>query len=362
VARRETDPRAHSVTGIVDGETAPGFELMRAALSRVVEARGDGGGAAVAAFVQGRPVVDLWGGSLGSDSLVHTWSAVKPVAGACLLHLISLGRLSLDDPLVQIWPELAAGQDGRLRVRHLLSHAAGLATVPLPATGQFLLDWDGMVAGLAAAEPDWVAGEGVGEHAFTFGHLVGEVVRRVDGRSLGRYLAEELSGPLTLDVHVGVGDADLERVAKTVGLTEGWWEEQQGPHGSLRRRAFPDGVNESLVNSELWPRGEVPAVNGHATARGLAGFYVRLLEGRLPSGVDRVGAAGFDLVLGQPAEWTLAGGRVSGPEVGMGGLGGQWGAARRDIGLAWAFLTTAMSSDDPADRLERVLLRCLARQ
>ena len=305
--------------GIVDGETAPGFELMRAALSRVVEARGDGGGAAVAAFVQGRPVVDLWGGSLGSDSLVHTWSAVKPVAGACLLHLISLGRSSLDDPLVQIWPELAAGQDGRLRVRHLLSHAAGLATVPLPATGQFLLDWDGMVAGLAAAEPDWVAGE-------------------------------------------GVGDADLERVASTVGLTEGWWEEQQGPHGSLRRRAFPDGVNESLVNSELWPRGEVPAVNGHATARGLAGFYVRLLEGRLPSGVDQVGAAGFDLVLGQPAEWTLAGGRVSGPEVGMGGLGGQWGAARRDIGLAWAFLTTAMSSDDPADRLERVLLRCLARQ
>lgn len=348
------------MTGIVDGETASGFEPVRAALSRVVDGRGDVGGAAMAAFVGGRPVVDLWAGSLRPQSLVHTWSAVKPVAGTCLLHLIGLGRLSLDDPVVRLWPELTAGHDGRLRVRHLLSHAAGLATVPRPATGRFLLDWNRMAAGLETAEPDWVPGEGVGEHAFTFGHLVGEMVRRVDGRSLGRYLAEELSGPLRLDGHVGVGDADLERVADTVGLTEGWWEEQQGPHGSLRRRAFPDGLDESLVNSEPWRRGEVPAVNGHATARGLAGFYVRLLEGRLPSGVDKLGAAGFDLVLGQPAEWTLAGGRVSGPEVGMGGLGGQWGAARRDIDLAWAFLTTAMGSDDPADRLERGLLRCLA--
>ena len=345
---------------LVEGETAPGFEPMRAALSRVVEERDHGGGATVAAFVQGRPVVDLWAGSLSPDSLVHTWSAIKPVTGACLLHLVGLGRLGLDDPVRGIWPELAAGQDGRLQIRHLLSHAAALVTVPRPATGQFLLDWNAMMAGLAAAETDWVPGAGVGEHAFTFGHLVGEIVRRVDGRSLGRYLAEELSGPLALDLHVGVDDAGHERVADTVGLTEAWWEEQRGPHGSLRRRAFPDRVDDALVNSELWRRGEVPAVNGHATARGLAGFYVRLLEDRLPRGVDELGAAGFDLVLGQPAEWTLAGGRVAGSEVGMGGLGGQWGAARRDMGLAWAFLTTAMGSDDPADGLERVLLRCMA--
>lgn len=345
---------------IVDGETAPGFEPMRTALSGVVEVLGDGGGTAVAAFVEGRPVVDLWGGSLGPDSLVHTWSAVKPIAGSCLLHLISLDRLSLDDPVVKVWPELSAGEDGRLRIRHLLAHAAGLATVPGPATGAFLLDWNGMVAGLTAAEPDWLPGEGVGEHAFTFGHLVGEVVRRVDGRSLGRYLDDELTGPLLLDIHIGVGDSDLERVADTVGLTEPWWEEQRGPPGSLRRRAFPNGVNESLVNSEVWRRGEVPAVNGHATARGLAMFYLRLLEGRLPGGVDQVGAEGFDLVLQEPAAWTLAGGRVSGPEVGMGGLGGQWAAAHADIGLAWAFLTTAMCVDDPADRLEHVLLTCIA--
>ncbi len=161
------------LASIVDGETASGFESVRAALSRVVEALGDGGGGAVAAFVKGRPVGDLWGGSVRPDSLVHTWSAVKPMAGTCLLHLISLGRLRLDDPVVRVWPELTAGQNGRLQIRHLLSHAAGLATVPLPARGPFLLDWNGMVAGLTAAEPDWVPGESVGERAFTFGHLVG---------------------------------------------------------------------------------------------------------------------------------------------------------------------------------------------
>ncbi|MDQ4070558.1 MAG: beta-lactamase family protein [Actinomycetota bacterium] len=286
----------------------------------------------------------------------------QPVTGTCLLHLVSLGRLSLDDPVVRVWPELAAAQNGRLQIRHLLTHAAGLVSLPLPGTGPFLLDWNGMVGGLAAAEPDWRPGERVGEHAFTFGHLVGEVVRRVDGRTLGRYLAEELSGPLMLDLHVGVADSTLQRVADTVGLTDTWWEEQRGPHGSLRRRAFPDGVEESLVNGELWRRGEVPAVNGHATARGLAAFYVRLLEGRLPPGVDEVGARGMDLVLEEPAEWTLAGGRLGGREVGMGGLGGQWGGARVDIGLAWAFLTTAMGIGDRADQLEEVLLACIARR
>ena len=346
---------------MVEGEIASGFEPVRAALSGVVEPLGGHGGVALAAFVEGRPVVDLWGGALRPDSLVHTWSAFKPVAGACLLHLISLGRLSLDDPVVRVWPELSGAQSGRLRIRHLLSHSAGLTTLPPPATGAFLLDWNGMIAGLSLLESDWLPGERVGEHAFTFGHLVGEVIRRVDGRGLGRYLQEELSGPLMLDIHVGVGDGDLARVADTVGLTAAWWEEQRGPHGSLRRRAFPDSIDGSLVNSELWRRGEVPAVNGHATARGLAAFYVRLLEGRLPPGVDRVGASGMDLILEEPAAWTLAGGRVGGPEVGMGGLGGQWAGARSDTSLAWAFLTSVMVDGDPADRLETVLLACMAR-
>jgi len=325
----------------------------------VVDAQGLGG-AAVAAFLGGRPVVDVWSGDLGEHSLLHTWSAVKPVAGACLLQLVERGRIGLDDRVVGVWPELVAGANGRLQIRHLLSHAAGLASLPPPGTGSSLLDWDSVVAALAEAEPDWPPGEGVGEHALTFGHLVGEIVRRVDGRSLGLYLAEELTGPLDLDVHVGVRTSDLGRVADTVGLTGGWWDDLRGPAGTLRHRAFGEGLGSGLINSTAWRRAEIPAVNGHASARGLAAFYVALLADRLPQGVGDIGARGMDLVIGEPVAWSLAGGRIDGADVGMGGVGGQWAAARADTGLAWAFLTNAMGGWERAEAVETALLQCVA--
>ena len=246
-----------------------------------------------------------------------------------MLQLVERGRIGLDDPVVGVWPELVAGAGGHLRIRHLLSHGAGLAALPPPGTGSSLLHWDSAVAALAAAEPDWPPGEGVGEHALTFGHLVGEIVRRVDGRSLGRYLAEELSGPLGLDVHVGVAEHDLCPVADTVGLTSEGWTISAGRRG--RSATAPLGtVSIRLVNSTAWRRAEVPAVNGHASARGLAAFYVALLVERLPRAVSQIGAVGTDLVIGEPVVWCLAGGRSEGAEVGMGGVGGQWaGSSRR---------------------------------
>lgn len=123
------------------------------------------GGVAVAAFLNNRPIVDAWTRDLAEDSLLHTWSAVKPVAGACLLQLVARGEIALDDPVIGIWPELVAAAGGHLRIRHVLSHAAGLASLPPPGTGASLLDWDSAVAALAVAEPDWPPGERVGEHA-----------------------------------------------------------------------------------------------------------------------------------------------------------------------------------------------------
>ena len=346
--------------GSVAGTVAAGFEPVRGAVVRALEEQG-GGGIAVAAIVAGQPVVDLWAGEVGRDTLIHTWSAIKPVIGTCLLLLVQRDAIALDDPVARFWPELRAARGGRLRVRDVLCHAAGLVSLPPPGTAASLLDWAGTCERLAMAEPDWQPGEAVGEHALTYGHLVGELVRRVDGRSIGRFLAEELAGPFGLDLHVGLAAEDLARVADTRGLTPQWWESRRGPPGSLRFRALGSGMDERLVNSAEWRQAEVPAVNGHATARALAGFYALLLAGRVPKEAGQIGRAGHDLILGEPVGWTFAGGLADRVEIGMGGVGGQWACARPEDDLAWAFLTTAMGTHDRADVVEETLLACRCR-
>ena len=328
----------------VEGAVAAGYQAVHEAVA------GCGPGVAVAARVRGRPVVDVWTSDLSERSLVGTWSAVKPLTGACLLALVERGRIGLEDRAVSVWPELG---DERLLVRHLLTHTAGRVTVPaVPLT-----DWDGSVEALASQSPDWPPGEVVCEHAQTFGHLVGEVVRRVDGRSLGRFFHAELAGPLGLDVHIGVSRAELSRVADTVGLDDAWWTAARGEPGTPRFRAMGPWVD---VNDPGWRTAEIPAVNGFATARGLASFWQAFLDGRLPAGVGDPGASGHDLFVDDDVTWTLAGGRLDGPDVGMGGLGGQWAAARPSLGLAWAFLTTHIGDHQRAQQVEDALVAAAA--
>lgn len=324
----------------LDGLVSPGYDHVADAVAHC------GPGVAVAAIVHGRPVLDVWTDDLSEHSLVCTWSAIKPITGACLLLLVERGRVALDDPVISVWPELG---DARLLVRHVLSHTAGRITVP-PVP---LHDWDRSVAAIGAMEPDWPPGSTMCEHAMTFGHLVGELVRRVDGRRLGRFMAEEITGPLGLDVHVGLDDVDLGRVADTVGLDRRWWADARGDHGSVRHRALGPWID---VNDASWRCSEIPAVNGHATARGLAGFWQAFLDGRILSSVGAPAASGVDLFVGEEVNWTLAGGRLDGPDIGMGGLGGQWAAARPSLGLAWAFLTTHVGDHARAQRVEDALI------
>jgi CubicO group peptidase (beta-lactamase class C family) len=308
-----------------------------------------GDGVAVAAIVGGEVVVDATTDGLTPDSLVHTWSAIKPVTGACVLALVADGRLDLDQPVISVWPEL---DDDRLLLRHVLTHSAGRITCP----DADLTDWNRATAALATQPPDAAPGDIVCEHAITFGFLAGELVRRVDGRSLGTFLREELAGPLDLDVHIGVSQSQLHRVADTVGLDDAYWDEVRGDPASLPARSLgplPD------VNTASWRTSEIPAVNGHATALGLASFHQRLLEGRLPPLVDRPGVTAHDRFVGEEVTWSLAGGRIDGDDIGMGGLGGQWAAARPSAGLAWAFLTSHVGDFDRAQRVEGALLAAL---
>lgn len=327
----------------VHGATAPGYEDVADAIA------GCGPGVAVAAIVAGEVVVDAATAPLTPRSLVHTWSAIKPVTGACVLLLVERDALDLDQPVASVWPALA---DPDLLVRHVLTHTAGRIAAP----SSDLTDWDATVATLATQPADARPGELICEHALTFGFLAGELVRRVDGRSLGAFFRDEVAVPLDLDIHVGVPEEELQRVADTVGLTPAWWAEAGGDPATLRARSLgplPD------VNTDAWRRAEIPAVNGHATALGLATWYQRLLEGRLPALVDAPGVTGPDAFVGEEVTWTLAGGRIDGDDIGMGGLGGQWAAARPSRQLAWAFLTTHVGDFDRAQRVEDALLDAL---
>ncbi len=158
---------------------------------------------------------------------------------------------------------------------------------------------------------------------------------------------------------VGLALPDHARVADLEGVTPDWWAGGAQP-GSLRARALGTGVDADLVNGAAWRAGEVPAVTGHATARALAGFWAAVLDGRLPRDVLTPSVTGVDLFLDATVTWTRGGAQVDGDDIGMGGAGGSWAAARPALGLAWAFLPTVMGGHDRAGAVEAALLRCIA--
>ncbi|MBO4210317.1 serine hydrolase domain-containing protein, partial [Micromonospora echinofusca] len=281
-------------------------------------------GASLAVWYDGRPVVDLTSHSrhtdnvtshAGRDSLVNVYSVGKPVAALCLLLLVDRGRLDLDDPVGRHWP----GFRTPATVRQVLSHTAGLPTFPVPRPAAAFADWALLADDLATAEPEWAPGTAAGEHALTYGHLVGELVRRVDGRSIGRFLAEEIAGPWQLDLHFGLGTAEQRRCADLTYGDPDWPTTVRGEPGSLWARALgnPAGALDlAVVNGAAWRAAEVPAVNLHATGGGLARCYAGLLAGGTLDGVRLLGAGlvdeftrvqytGPDLLLGRDVHWTL---------------------------------------------------------
>ena len=325
----------------VEGSVSNGYEAVVDALG------GCGAGVAVAAFVDGRRVVDVWTGDLSGESLICTWSAIKPVTGACLLLLVERGLIALDDPVVSMWPELG---DDRLLVRHLLTHTAGRVTVPdVP-----LVDWDRSVAALASMEPDWPPGDVVCEHAQTFGHLVGEVVRR-DRRPLARDGSWPTSSP-----------ARSVSTSTSVSATP-TWPESPTRWGSIARGGPRPAANRDRCGIGRWGRGSTSTSGRGARPRCRRSTGTprpeawrrsgrRSSTGGCPPASARPAVTGHDRFVDEEVTWTLAGGRVDGPDVGMGGLGGQWAAARPAVGLAWAFLTTHVGDHDRAQRIEDVLV------
>lgn len=314
------------------GTFDPRFAVVRDAFAANF-AECDEIGAAVAVVVDGQLVVDLWAGWADPgrtrpwqrDTIANVYSCTKGMTALCLHRLVEAGRVDLDAPVARYWPEFAQAGKERLPVRWLLSHRAGLAAVKPMLPESALYDWDAMVAALAAETPWWEPGTAHGYHAVTFGWLVGEVVKRVTGKSLGTFFRDEVSGPLGLDFHIGLAESHHGRAAEltTIPMPS---PEFEGPRLAAVILSDPEGVAArafmnpiSLAhgpNLPAWRSAEIPGANGHASARDVARVYGVLARGGEQDGVhlarrETIDAmrteqsVGPDLVLGVSTRFGL---------------------------------------------------------
>jgi CubicO group peptidase (beta-lactamase class C family) len=353
------------------GTVDPQFAPVRDAFVDVLEQheRAGGTGAAVAVWRDGRWVADLWGGYRDAarttpwqrDTLAMPYSVTKPFAAVAALVLVDRGVLALDVPLQTYWPELTA----RTTLREVLSHQSGLAVLERPASEEAFYDWDVMCRLIAEQPPLWEPGTACGESALLYGHQLGEVVRRVDGRSLGAVLREEVCSPHGIDFHVGLLGPELSRVADLTGFDEDF--RRRGEEGSaVMRQALanpPGALDPDVVNSTRWRRAEVAAVNGHGTARGVARLFATLQQDRilsrpLLSEMTAVATDGLDRVLDRPARWGL-GVAVEDDGHGMGGVGGSLGWWSTEGDYAIGFVSGLIAGHDRAELLDNAVRACL---
>lgn len=362
----------------IEGTCEPAFAAVREAFAENFAERGELG-AAVAVHLDGRLVVDLWAGLAdpveerpwAEDTIAHAYSVSKPLVAACALLLADRGALDLDAPVTDHWPEFGEKGKEATRVRHLLTHEAGVVLLRKPKRTEALFDWDGLTAALAAEEPLWEPGTRHGEHAAFYGHLVGEVVRRVDGRLPGRFLAEELAGPWGLDFHIGLDDDAQARAARLVDPGGRWRRSVLDDPRRLLASSLsnpPGLLDVDVVNSSAYRRAEIPAVSGHTTARAIARFYAGLAAGGTLDGVRllrqetvdeslRPQAVGPDVVLERDVAWGL------GPQVepdgsfGLGGVGGfsGFGLRRDGLELGYGYVSCLLADYDRTEACELAL-------
>ncbi|TWV31294.1 beta-lactamase family protein [Streptomyces misionensis] len=367
----------------IHGHCDPRFAAVREAFEENFRERGELG-AAVAVTVAGKTVVDLWGGWADPartrrwerDTLVNVWSTTKGPVALCAHLLADRGLLDLDAPVARYWPEFAAAGKEKVLVRHLLSHRSGVSGLRGPHSLEDLYDWELTTARLAATEPWWEPGTRSGYHAVTYGFLVGEVVRRVSGLTPGAFLEREVTGPLGIDFSVGLPVRDHGRAAELVHAPAGRIGERT-PFRDVTPLVIAAMANPPLgaaqANTPEWRAAQIPAANGHGTARAVAELY-GVFAGRgvfggrrllTPQAVERVREGQgrcVDLVLGAGlgGETEIGLGLwLSGPQGAYGpnprafghdGFGGSCGLADPEAGVSVGYVMNRMGpriADDP---------------
>lgn len=379
----------------LNGHCDPRFTPVADAFSALFEDPQERG-AALCIQVGGETVVDLWSGSAGkepgqdwqADTLLNLFSCTKTFAAVAALQLVGEGRLELDAPVARYWPEFAAAGKQDITVRQLLCHRAGLPAIREPLAPEALYDWDSMTAALADETPWWTPGAEHGYAPITYGWLIGEVIRRVDGREPGAAIVARTATPLGLDFHIGLDDREFHRVAHIArgkgnlgdAAAQRLLRTMMTDAAALSTRAFtnPPSVLTS-TNKPEWRRMSQPAANGHGNARSLAGFYSGLLQGKLLDdallaeltrehavGEDRTLLTctrfGLGCMLDQPSVANATYGL--GPQAfGHPGAGGSIGFADPERELAFGFVVNTLGPyvlmDPRAQRLARLAGDCL---
>jgi CubicO group peptidase (beta-lactamase class C family) len=357
------------MTTAINGKCAEQFAPVHEAFSANFESGVDLG-ASVAVTIDGEMVVDLWGGHLDEektqpwqeDTIVNVYSTTKTMSFLCALVLADRGQLDFDAPVKNYWPEFAQNGKDNVLVWHLMNHAAGLSGMDVPVTEQELFDWEKMTGLLAAQKPWWEPGSATAYHALTQGYLIGEVVRRITGHSIGKFFQEEIASRLNADFHIGVPESEFSRIGKLIPSSEGTAIASPEDPESIAFRTFNNPTARALASrTPEWRKAEIPAANGHGNARSVAKIHanlackgtannVALFSEKTAESVMQERISGVDMALQAPLRFGLGFG-INSSELPLspnqnvcfwGGWGGSVVIIDQDARMSVAFMMNKM--------------------
>jgi len=356
----------------IHGSVAPGLEPVREAFAANFERTGDYAevGAALCVYRHGEKVVDLWGGHADAararpwqaDTLVNVWSSTKTATAVAVARCVDAGLIAYDQPVAEVWPEFAQAGKSAVTIAQVMSHQAGLPGFVEPTILDDFYDWDLVAARLAAQAPVFEPGTLNSYHAATYGFLAGEIVRRATGRTLGAVL-RDVTGPLGADLHIGLPASEDDRVAELLPADHPAVVPLDQLPLPVRLGLSNPEQDPARVNTRAWRAAELPALNGHASARGLARFCAALAEGGTLDGVEvlspgvlaqmtAVAADRDDLLLGFNPQWGMGVAHnligVYGPNprtYGHSGWGGSYGCADPNARVAIGYVLNHMGPE-----------------
>jgi len=358
---------------------ASGFAEDRfAPVKAAFEANFDGvqeNGASFCMTLDGKSVVDIWAGYADDartkpwqkDTIVNVYSTTKTMTALTALYLADKGALDFTAPVARYWPEFAANGKADVTVAHLMSHSAGLSGWKEPLVREDLYDWEKATSLLAAQAPYWKPGTAPGYHAMTQGYLVGEVIRRVAGETVGNLFRKEIAVPLGADFHIGLPSTEDHRVGELTPPPPGGTLGQGTTDELVANMANNPQINPLDTRTRAWRGAEIPAAGGTGNARSVAAVQSLMANGGFANGKQILSEAGVrkalelqiegtDRILGIPVRYGmgfgLSGGMIPFPNpnsIYWGGYGGSLVVSDMDAHTTYAYVMNKMAPTTTGD-------------